>query len=373
MLEPLRMGWSINLYSQIQKRFAGCGLLLLFGLTGFFQCVTAPAAAEDRKPTVLVVTVGKTDEARARETRFVTNLRLNIEGFAIRETLPASVDFNELSLNRQIELLKPVMERDDAAAAMWLSESAGDRLLLQVVVLDTGRALVRLFEEDLGGGSEQSLALTAGELLGTAYMFEPKAAKKRPQIEQLVEKTRIKAQVPPAARPSGLWKLVLLGHGALGVVGGAGPNVYAGGSIGGERGFVDRWFLGLGMGAAAGPLGDGKGFSLSGYEIAAELTGYLGMPIGKVRIGPFLQVRAGSTGIFVSTVGYDREDYAFLCLYGRLGLDLRITFSPVVTLKIAAGVEASPIQNEIHRESNDQIIQQNSLLRVWGGLGLVLF
>ena len=335
--------------------------------------VALPVRAQAHRPVVLVVNVGKTDAARERERRFVADLQLNIEGFTVRQTDPSGPDFSNLSINRQIELLKPLMRREYAVAAMWLTESAGDTLMLQVVVLDTGRALVRLFEEDLGGGSEGSLALTAGELLGTAYMFEPEKAAPSPAIEKLVAETRKQAQVPLPASRLAAWKLVLIGHGAAGVLRGSGPDAHAGGSIWAERAFADRWLLGIGMGATAGPLGDRDGYSLSGYEIAAELTATLSFPFRRVRFGPYLQIRAGSGSILVSSPDVEREDYAFLCLFGQLGLDLRIVISEKVSLKLAAAVEASPVQTEIRRASNDEIIQENSLLRVWGGLGLVLF
>jgi hypothetical protein len=204
-------------------------------------------------------------------------------------------------------------------------------------------------------------------------MFEPQSSPKPPEIAKLVEETRQQARVPAPVRPPGLWKLVLLAHGAAGIVTGKGPNVYAGGSFTAERVLVDRWFLGAGMGASAGPFGSGDEFSLTGYEVAAHVAGYLGVPIRKVRIGPFIQFRAGTGTIMVSSPGVEREDYSFLSLFGLIGLDLRITLTQRAALKITVGVEASPLQTEIRRVSNDEIIQENSLLRAWGGLGFVLF
>ena len=333
-----------------------------------------PAWALAYRPVVVVVKVGKTETARERERRFMADLQLNIEGFSVRMAeQPSGPDFSELSINRQIELLKPLMRRENAAAAMWLTESAGDTLMLQVVVLDTGRALVRLFEEDLGGGSEGNLALTAGELLGTAYMFDPEKTSPSPALDQLVAETRKQAQVPEPASKLADWKVVLIGHGAAGILKGSGPDAHAGGSVWAERAFADRLLLGIGMGASAGPLGERAGYTLSGYEIAAELTGTVSFPFHRVRFGPYLQLRAGTGSILISAPNVEREDYSFLCLFGQFGLDLRIVLGEKVSLKIAAAVEASPVQTEIRRVSNDEIIQENAVLRAWGGLGLVLF
>jgi hypothetical protein len=67
------------------------------------------------------------------------------------------------------------------------------------VVLDTGRALVRLFEHSLIEGSEEALAATAAELLGTAYLFEPDKTEGSRPIEALVETTREQAGITEGA------------------------------------------------------------------------------------------------------------------------------------------------------------------------------
>ena len=100
-------------------------------------------------PVVLVVQVGQSQADVAREARFVTDLGLNIDGFSIQEIPAPAEAFVEMPLSRQIALVKPLMNRWRAVAAMWLHAVSEEILLLQVVVLDTGRALVRLFEHSL--------------------------------------------------------------------------------------------------------------------------------------------------------------------------------------------------------------------------------
>ncbi len=326
-------------------------------------------------PTVLVVNVGKTEDARLREDRFAVNLKLNIDGFNIHRVSLAGEDFGNMSLNRQIEQLKPIMSRHNAVAAMWLTESSDNVLLLQVVVLDTGRALVRLFEEDLSGSSEESLALTAGELLGTAYMFEPPEKPKPEPIKKLVDEVKKQVAVSPSEKETlqSLWKLIVEGHYIYGAVLGKGPNMYAGGAVFAERLVGNIWFLGIGLSAAAGPLGESEKFSFSGYEMGALFNTYIGGRINKIRLGPSLQVRAGSQSVMVSSKEYERSDYSFWNLVFRLGLDLRIPLNSKVSLKIAGGMEAAALQSEVQKLSDNEPLYENPIIRAWAGLGLVLF
>ena len=69
----------------------------------------------------------------------------------------------------------PTHQRDHrpegAAAAMWLNATS-DYLLLQVVVLNVGRTLVRLFKQKRAPGAENELAVTAAGLLDATYAFD---------------------------------------------------------------------------------------------------------------------------------------------------------------------------------------------------------
>lgn len=332
-------------------------------------------AAAIEKPVVLVIGVGTDPESRAREQRFVTNLALDIDGFDVQLVSPPTGEFASLSLDRQIEHLKPMMSQSHAVAAMWLTAVSKEMLLLQVVVLDTGRALVRLFEGKQTRDAEEHLALTASELLGTAYMFDAPSLEKMPEIHQLVTETREHARVSAEKKP--IWRVYLKGIVRNGVVGGTGPRLNIGGALGAEREILDWFALRFGMSAAYGPFGDVDELGLKGYDVSAEISGYWFLRFKRIQFGPVLRFRGGPTNTIVERTDIDgadntRTDYSAWSFNGALGVDFSIALSKSFALSMAIGLEATPLQIEIQRLSDKSPIFANSLMNIWGSLGFLV-
>lgn len=82
------------------------------------------------------------------------------------------------------------------------------------------------------GASEADLALSAKELLGTAYMFQPPRFPPPPGVQRVVEAVRKMAGVSAPARRVRPWAIAVDFRASGGLVGHSGPSVGAGGVMG---------------------------------------------------------------------------------------------------------------------------------------------
>ncbi len=335
------------------------------------------AAAEDTTrpevPTILVVQVAKEPDAEAREKRFVTDLKLSIDGFSIAEIPSLTSDFVDLSLSRQIALIKPLMHQRRTVAAMWLQAVSKDMLLLQVVVLETERVLVRLFEHALKPGSEEALASVAAELIGTAYLFESGKKEISKPLGDLVKSTRKQAGVA-AASPSS-WHFHLGVSGRESFVAKEGPGFRIGGFLGIERGLSRNFFLGFFLGGAVGPLGkaDSKTESMSGYEVNAQIEAFFGPRLKRFRLGPVLGISGGPETVIVRRDGFSEQRFGAWTLRAGLGIEARAELSEKISLKAETGLTASPVRMKVRLKSTHETLFEDGLLDVWFSLGVLFF
>jgi hypothetical protein len=320
---------------------------------------------------VLVVRVAEGQSDVEREDRFVTDLGLNIDGFSVQEQALPAEGFLDMPLSRQIALIKPVMSHRRAVAAMWLHAVSEDMLLLQVVVLDTGRALVRLFEHSLIEGSEEALAVTAAELLGTAYLFEPEKSEQSEPIKTLVQSTREQAGVQ-VKRPSlWCWYVAPFGRGVFLDL--KGPRLRIGGFLGAERVFYDDFFLTLSLGGIAGPWGHANESTFSGFEVLAKIDAFWGPALKRVRFGPVLNLFGGPLTVMVERRGFPREIYTFWALHGGIGAALRIPLHEKVALRFDLGISASPTRMTVRLRSTDEILFKEGIMSGFGSVGGLFF
>lgn len=326
-------------------------------------------AASFQTPVVLMVRVGSDPAARQMESRFITDLGLYIDDFSIEEIPPPSSNYIDSPLSEQIALIKPIMERRRAAAAMWLQAASEDVLLLQVVVLDTGRALVRLFEHSLvDEDSEAALAVTAAELLGTAYLFDSAPAKRPASIKKLVDKTRKKARAPRRS-----WRLALIGAVQWNFLEQQGPALRPGGALGGERAFLDTIFLSGSIGGAGGPLGRDREPIQSGYEIFGSVDLFWGPRLSRINLGPMVMLRGGPCNIRVKHSGHPKEDFAYWHFYAGLGAALRVALTDKVALKFAAGIGINANRLHVVLASTGGTAHRTGLLGTFGTFSVLLF
>jgi hypothetical protein len=330
-----------------------------------------PAAVSKNAPVVLLIRVGENLAAQEMESRFATDLGLYIDGFSIQESQSPAAAFVDASLSRQIALIKPMMVEKNAVAAMWLNQVSTEVLLLQVVVLDTGRALVRLFEHSLKEGSEEELAVTAAELLGTAYLFEHEKSIKSTPIRKLVETTRRQAGVQ-ASLPS-KWRLFVAAFGLSGFADSVGPMLSIGGSLGFDRTLPKEFFFAAELRGLAGPFGREGDSTFGGFEIHANVEVFFGPTLKKVRFGPTVTLFGGPSNVSVERQGFPRGDFAQWIFSGGVGLQLRVPVLKKCSIKIASGISATPTRMEIRLRSTDETIYRRGILSGWLSLGVLLF
>ncbi len=152
-------------------------------LSGLFASVTSKAdnpnepttktatTADSVPNTVLFLEVADDADGKARDQRFAADLKMSLDDSKVQVMRMDNAGFGRLAAREQVALVRPLIERQNAVAAIWLAESSPDLLVLHVVVLSRGRALIRLVETKQDD-SESDLASAARELLGTSYLFD---------------------------------------------------------------------------------------------------------------------------------------------------------------------------------------------------------
>lgn len=348
-------------------------LFLVFAIFVLFVCNPASGAEGSSKrgvkPVVLVIRIGNTSFEEEIETRFVTDLGLYIEDFDIEEEPAPSGVFINRPLNQQIQLIKPIMKRRHAVAAMWLDVVSQDVLLLQVMVLDTDRALVRLFEHSLSQeGSPKALALSASELLGTAYLLDTKEKTHSVPIEKFIDKSKKKA-----LDTNKKWGYTFDSITSNDIISTLGPTIRTGGALGVERNLLPYLALAPSLGGRTGPLGLDRGDVVSGYELFVALRLFVGPHLGRVRLGPSLSIQTGIGNTRIKKPHYFKTDYAHWHLSGELAGELRIKLSTRITLRLAGGASINAHRLEIKQASTDEMLQKSGLLTFSGTIGLIVF
>lgn len=195
-------------------------LSLVAGAAPRAQVSTAPP------PVLLMVRAASTGDNEKREVKLYEELSLVLDSFLVMSVPAADVKFASLPLPEQIEAVLPEARDNQAVAVVWMSFPLPKQVMVHLVVLGSGRALVRTIETDRTSAS--SIALIARELLGTAYLFEP-AANLPAEVKQVVTtvkeeiaaaETATSATVPelPEARPWELWGSAAFRHAVWGGV-----------------------------------------------------------------------------------------------------------------------------------------------------------
>jgi hypothetical protein len=354
------------------------GLLLQSLLAAKAAAAGEPAA---EIPVLLMLETATDPAGAARERRFVEELGMVLDGVSIRVERPADTEFADHALGDQIAHVRLLISKHDAVAATWLTEAAPDLLLLHLVVVSTGRALVRLVETRAQPGFEADLALAARELLGTAFLFDRPPQPATDPVGRVVESVREQAAPAPADaapqppqpldRPR--WALAAQFRLEGGIAGAAGPTLLPGGALVLERRLVAGLTGRLTIGVAGGPLGP----RASDEEIR-ELALHPGLGIsylfdlGRASLGPVLEVETVLSKVTTKIEGGTRETFRSWRIRGGASLELRVTLAERVALMVAAGLAATPLQDVYRREITDKIMLASPYLSWTGRLGLVV-
>jgi hypothetical protein len=263
-------------------------------------------------------------------------------------------------------------------AATWLTEASPDLLLLHLVVVSTGRALVRLVETRAQPGFEADLALAARELLGTAFLFDRPPQPATDPVGRVVESVREQAAPPPATAAERLtrpdWALVAEFRLEGGLVGHEGPTLLPGGALTLERRLVAGLGGRLSACVAGGPLGPPRSDEqISELVVQPGLgLGYL-FDLGRVSLGPALEIQTMLSKVTTKIEGGSREEFRTWRIRGAAILDLRVSLAQRLALQVAAGVAATPLQDVYRREITEKVMLASPYLNWVGRLGLVVY
>jgi hypothetical protein len=326
-------------------------------------------------------------EAAVREDRFVDELSMVLDGVSIQVERPADPEFAEHALGDQIAHVRTLIDKHGAVAATWLTEASPDMLLLHLVVVSTGRALVRLVETRPRPGFETDLALAARELLGTAFLFDraPGPAQGDP-IATVVESVRQEAAPPAPAPvvqvgptqpeshpPEPSWAVAAELRFEGGIVDARGPRLYPGGALALDRRMFEGLHGRLSAMAYGGPLGSRRDDEeILEWAIQPGMAlGYL-FDLGWSSLGPWVEAQALLSNVTTQVDGGERQEFRSWRI--RLGviLDLRIEVSGRVDLLMAAGLIATPQRDVYRRELSDKVMLASSYLSWEGRMGIVI-
>ncbi len=301
---------------------------------------------------LLVLAVANSDEAKARERNFVTEMGLGLDGIQIQLLQIGEESFSRLSLAEQLERIRPMAESSGAVATTWIEDAGQNTILLHLVALDSGRALVRIVEAERGAGVAAELALTACELLGAAYLFGP--APQGEAMKKVVSAVQEEIVSLPKQYPRvGILPLFGGGGGVYGHVG-ASLQLDVGAAL--ELWITAGLFIRAGVVAEVGPqerIHDGIVME-RGFEPGLGV-GY-SWKLGSVGLGPILGLHAPWSKLD-ATVGAGRpQSFSDWNFHATLGVDFRVAITDYLALFADAAMGMFARQEAGVRLSNGETV-----------------
>lgn len=316
---------------------------------------------------LLVLITAQDPTAGESGQRFVTQLRLALDGFDVQALRIDKESFENQPLSQQIEWIRPHSTAAGAAATVWLEQTGGETTLLHLVALSAARALVRIVEAPRGPGTAQELALAVQELLGEAYLMS--STPHSPAVADMVNRVRDDlaldpepvAEAPPPAVPgedAPTWRRpqVRLATKAFlsgGVAGHRGRQTAFGGQLALEIAPAAGLSLALEIAANSGPRSQVDRGSVTGWGISPGLcASYLFGP-GRLQLGPRIGVRAVYTRVTVHPDSAASQAYAWWNLRGTLGATLLWRISDAFALVVSGELGFFPIRKSFRWISDD--------------------
>ncbi len=301
---------------------------------------------------LLVLAVASSDEAKARERDFVTEMGLGLDGIQIQLLEIGDENFSRLSLAEQLERIRPMAESSGAVATTWIEDAGQNTILLHLVALDSGRALVRIIEAERGAGVAAELALTACELLGTAYLFGP-----TPQGEAMKKVvSAVQEEIVPLPKQYPRVGVLPLFGGGGGVYGHVGASLQLDVGAALELWVVAGFFIRAAVVAEVGPqerIHDGIVME-RGFEPGLGV-GY-NWRLGSVGLGPILGLHVPWSKLD-ATVGTGRpQSFSDWNFHATLGGDFRVTITDYLALFVDATMGIFARQEAGVRLSNGETV-----------------
>ncbi len=349
---------------------------------------TRPAAGDDlgtgAEPRLLLLQLATTEEGERREARFAEELAMVLEGVTVVPRQPFGKEFVNLSLGDQIAGLRPMMKASGAIAAIWMTEPRSDQLLLHLLVISTGRAFVRLIEIDTVEGFEADLALSAKELLGTAFLFERVPKTETESLERVVESVRKEAVRPISEqqqtetatkdRSTKDWAVKADAYLEGGLVSARGPSMLLGAMLALERHFVKGLSAYVSIGLAGGPLDSGSdNIQVDTVTIAPGLGMLYLWHLGRIALGPGVQVHANWSNVSLVVEQEDTQVFRTWQLRGSVTLEARLSAAEYLSIAAAGGIVSTPEQDVYKLVETGEVILATYHLGYSARVGLIFF
>jgi hypothetical protein len=319
---------------------------------------------------LLVLSTATRDDTLTVEAQYTSELRLALDGVAVRTLDAGAPGFARLSLAEQINLVRPQLERGHGFAATWLSAVSPELVLVHMVVLSSGRVLVRMIEGNpRRPGFATDLAMASRELLGTAFLFStppPDAP-----VAQVV--ATVRDQAAPAVRSAGRdWSLTLRVRAGGGLAGFTGPAVLAGGELGVERRVLAGLSARLFFDARGGPFDAGDPLHpVRTVFVSPGLGASYLWRFGPLRFGPTLDLRATWTNLHVQATPVTTETFSLWSFRADPGVELRVALGSRVELLASGAAGLAPLRKVLTLASSEATLIATPFVAWEASLGVV--
>lgn len=313
------------------------------------------------EPVVIVLMLDGDAVAQAREQRFLSEIRLALDGFVVEAVDTGLEGFTELVLKDKLSHLRQLSAQHGAVAITWIEDAGPDVTMLHMVALSTGRAFVRIVEADKGPGAEAELALAAQELLGQVHLLSPPGEDEA--IDQAVELVRQRAaSVRAAGAPVSLGIMPLLEvEGRMRSQ--DGPWLRFGGGLALELWILSHLYARAAVIILAGPIVEPHDGTITGWGLEPGLNLGYDWRIGEFAFGPFVGISVTKTTVSMTLGTGDHQSFDWWDVRGSLGFDLRWAASESLSLVLAPCLAVSTKQKNFRRVSDDSIVIRTPFLR----------
>ena len=348
-------------------------VLTVAGPVAAQQSVSPSAGSNsDDTPALLVLLVATDSAGKAREQRFMAELELALEGVRLVGVDPGMSEFASTPLAAQIVSVRELLDRHRGVAATWLNSVSADLILLHMVVLSSGRALVRLVEGNpQRTGFAVDLAMAARELLGTAFLFNSVQAAQKP-LARVVEAVREKAAPEGSHVRHSPWSVVGRADVSGGLAGFKGPSLQIGGALAVERRLFANFRGRMLLQAQGGPLDGSSRLEIRSLAVAPGVGASYMWKFGSILLGPALDLWATWTNRWVQATPSSTQGFALWSFRADIGPELRVPIGKEVSLLGGASIGATPLRQTLTLQSTDKTVYASPFLSWQAVIGFVL-
>jgi hypothetical protein len=263
-------------------------------------------------PKILFLEFAKDKEAVGKERLFHDELRMAMDDMSVSVIHAKGSDYGNMTVGKQVEWVRPVLEQRGAEAAVWITEPKKGSVLLHVVV-------------------------------SSLHVFET---------------------------PKPKWWLLVNAFSSGGLVGNKGPRFWLGGNAGIERRITDELRARFRVGGFGGPLGTSKDLEVRGWAISPGVNLAYLWDLGAVALGPVIGVESWLSGVTLRAGQGPKETNVEWRILASVDLELCAHVTEKVDIVLGVGASGSPKQDEYYRASDDKVVYSTPFMSLEAYLGV---